>query len=62
MILGAVKLDVFPKAPHGEIAWLKLLWVRFHVFCRTAINCRRGRKKLKLVVRGKRRYKHSRLT
>lgn len=23
MILGAVKLDVFPKAPHGEIAWLK---------------------------------------
>ena len=44
--LGAVTLDLSPKAPHGEIAWVgvALGFDHFHVCCHIAINCPREKK------------------
>ena len=49
--VGGVTLVVFPKAPHGEIAWVgfALHFDHCHVCGHTAINCPRGRKNLDLV-------------
>ena len=46
--IGAVTLVVFPKAPHGEIAWVGFVrhFDHRHVCGHTATNCPRGRKNL----------------
>ena len=44
LILGAVTLDLFPKAPLGKITWVgfSLGFDRFHACGYTLINCPRG--------------------
>ena len=50
-LLGAVTLDLFPKLPIAEIAWVGFApgCYHFHVCGYTAINCPRGRKILSPV-------------
>ena len=57
--VGAVTLDVFPKASNGKNAWIgfTLGFDPFHVCGYTAINSLRGKKKLEPGFAAKRRCK-----